>query len=311
MEKRTHTEEYLQINGISQYMLHYPADSKDVLIMLHGGPGIPNSYIGYHVAPHLDFCNVVYYDQRGCGKTQMKSKMKLDELTFENMIEDLRQTVVHVKEKYQTDRIVLAGHSWGSMLGTQYVLKYPQDVKGFIAYGAVADQTTQERHFYEVLKKILASDGTKKERKMFDNINPKYPYCSTEDFAYGSATAGKLFEKHGYQNNKFMPLYLKSPHFSFFKDGGQMTKSEAYRKKMLTEMLYEYDIHGITDYQTPMFYVLGRYDEWTSSVIAANYFETIQAPKKDLYWVEDAGHMVDTDNPSAFAHAISDILAKI
>jgi len=311
MATKNYTEEYLQINGISQYLLHYPAHSKEVIIMLHGGPGIPNSYIGYHLAPHLNFCNVVYYDQRGCGKTQMKSKMKVEELTLANMIEDLKQTIAHVKKKYQTERILLVGHSWGSMLGTQYILKYPKDVLGFIAYGAVADQTTQERHFYEVLEKAVNATGTKKELKLFNSVNANYPYCSKEAFAKGSATIGKLFEKHGYQKNKFMPIYLKSPLFSFFKDGAQMTKSEPFNKKMLMDMLYGYDIHNITDYQTPVFYLLGRHDEWTSSVIAANYFETINAPQKGLYWIEEAGHMVDTDNPEAFSQAVKEILWQV
>jgi len=311
MTTKNYTEEYLQINGISQYMLHYPANSKEVVIMLHGGPGIPNSYIGYHLASHLNFCNVVYYDQRGCGKTQIKSKMKVQEITLENMIEDLRQTIVHVKKKYQTERILLVGHSWGSMLGTQYILKYPKDVIGFIGYGAVTDQTTQERHFYEVLKKSIANSGTKKELKMFNKVNENYPYCSKEEFAKGSLMISKLFEKHGYQKNAFMPIYLKSPIFSFFKDGAQMSKSEKLNEKMLADILFGYDIHDITDYKAPVFYILGRHDEWTSSVIAAKYFEIIHAPKKGLYWIEDAGHMVDTDNPTAFSQSIKEIISQL
>lgn len=48
----------------------------------------------------------------------------------------------------------------------------------------------------------------------------------------------------------------------------------------------------------------------TSSIIAAEYFETIKAPKKGLYWIEDAGHLPDTDNPSAFSNAIKDIIMQ-
>lgn len=56
-------------------MLHYSKEgNRNVLLMLHGGPGAPNSYIGYFLEPYLNFCNVVYYDQRGAGKTQIKSK---------------------------------------------------------------------------------------------------------------------------------------------------------------------------------------------------------------------------------------------
>jgi len=60
----------------------------------------------------------------------------------------------------------------------------------------------------------------------------------------------------------------------------------------------------------PVYYILGRHDEMTSSIIAAEYFETIKAPKKGLYWIEDAGHLPDTDNPSAFSNAIKDIIMQ-
>jgi hypothetical protein len=38
------TDEYVAINGISQYFLHISSPHKDVIIMLHGGPGLPNSH---------------------------------------------------------------------------------------------------------------------------------------------------------------------------------------------------------------------------------------------------------------------------
>jgi len=47
-------EEYVPINGISQYFLHVPGEGKDVLIMLHGGPGLANSYVSYYQQLHQD-----------------------------------------------------------------------------------------------------------------------------------------------------------------------------------------------------------------------------------------------------------------
>ena len=49
----------------------------------------------------------------------------------------------------------------------------------------------------------------------------------------------------------------------------------------------------------------------TSSVIAAEHFEKIKAPKKGLFWIEDAGHLVDTDNPSAFFSIMKKIILQL
>ena len=91
----------------------------------------------------------------------------------------------------------------------------------------------------------------------------------------------------------------------------QADSIEALNQKLYGEVLFGYDIRNIKEYQLPLYYILGRHDEMTSSTLAAQYFETISAPKKGLYWIEDAGHLMDTDNPSAFFSAIREITTQL
>ena len=134
-QKKTFTEEYVQINGINQYFLHYPSTQRGVVIFLHGGPGTPTSAFAYNLMEHWDFCSIVYYDQRGAGKTLKMNKAEASDLTIEAMLADLKDTVEYVKKKYQTDKVILLGQSWGSVLGTQYVLRYPEDIACYIGNG--------------------------------------------------------------------------------------------------------------------------------------------------------------------------------
>ena len=304
-------EEYLEINGISQYMLHYPKEgSKDVLLMLHGGPGAPNSYIGYYLAPYLNFCNVVYYDQRGCGKTQIKSKTTLEHHNWELIIEDLRQTILHLKQQYETDRIILCGHSFGSMLGANFVEKYPDDAYAFIAYGVVTNADVQDQVFYEKLKSNVLAHGSKKDIKKFNSVNPEFPLVSQADFTKGVNCLSGLQMKYGYQKNKYMRILRKSPIISL-KDMLQFAKGAKHNSKLISEVEYQFDVTHVTDYSLPVFYILGSEDEWTPSAIASKYFDTIKAPQKKLYWVKDAGHFVDTDQPVRFAEVVKDALSEI
>jgi len=302
------TEEYVPINGIYQYFLHIANASKDVLIMLHGGPGIPNSCIAYHQQPYLDFCNVVYYDQRGTGKTQLKNKVTPDSLSLDVLLEDLKQTVDYAKHKYETDRIFLAGHSWGTMLGTQYIIKYPQTVAGYIGYGQVVATATQDRSWYEHLKALVLKSGDQEDIKAICSVNDNFPNIDRQEFVITSALLGELEYKYGFRANDVFELYNKSPIMTS-EDEIQLSQSEEFNRKLVDEVFIGYDIGNVKEYQVPVYYVLGRHDEWTTSTIAAEYFETIQAPKKGLYWIEDAGHLPDTDNPSAFFKAIKEIIA--
>ncbi|MBO0462553.1 alpha/beta hydrolase [Enterococcus sp. DIV1298c] len=311
MTTKNFQTEYININGLSQYMLHYPKEgSKDVLLMLHGGPGAPNSYISYYLEPYLNFCHVVYYDQRGSGKTQIKSKTKLKHHTWKLMIEDLRETVRHLKRKYKTDRVILCGHSFGSMLGASFLEKYPEEVLASIAYGVVTDVNAQDQHFYTTLKSNVLKNGSKKDIKKLNTVNPSFPSVNREEFTKGVNVLSELQLKYGYYYNDYMAIFKKSPILGF-KDFLQFPKGAKYDSKLIAEVEYQYDITHMTTYQVPVFYILGEKDDWTSSVIAKKYFDTINAPVKDLYWISNAGHFVDTDQPQEFSEAIKDILTQI
>ena len=45
--------------------------------------------------------------------------------------------------------------------------------------------------------------------------------------------------------------------------------------------------------------------------VAKDYFELIKAPQKGLYWVDEAGHFLDTDQPGVFADRVKEILALL
>ena len=310
---KNYTEEYVSLNGISQYFLHIPNESKDVLVMLHGGPGIPNSYLAYYHQPYLDFCNVVYYDQRGAGKTQLKNKTKPESLSLDIMLEDLKQTISYLKEKYETDRIWIAGHSCGSTLGTQYIIKYPNDVCGYIGYGQEVAFEPQHRKWYEHLKAVVLESGNQKDIKKVNSVNEAFPNMPREEFVKETTLLTGLESKYGYLANNFIGLYRKSPNMSL-RDNIQMIQMNTGGKisrKLLGDVFYGHDIRDVTSYHVPIYYILGRHDKWTPSDLAAAYFDTIQAPKKGLYWIEDAGHMMDTDNPAAFFGAVKEIMTQV
>jgi len=62
----------------------------------------------------------------------------------------------------------------------------------------------------------------------------------------------------------------------------RMFSNRKTKPKLMIEMCYGCDFSKIKNYQLPIYYILGRNDEWTTSTIAAEYFETIQAPKKGI-----------------------------
>ena len=97
----------------------------DVLVVLHGGPGLNHSYF----KPHLDGLhkkfNVVYYDQRACGQSAAPDA---DSISLEFFINDIEA----LRKELEVHKISILAHSWASILAVNYALKYPDRINKLI-----------------------------------------------------------------------------------------------------------------------------------------------------------------------------------
>ncbi|ELV04885.1 alpha/beta hydrolase [Brachyspira hampsonii] len=117
-------EEYVNINGIEQYFIHYPKKSDTTLLFLHGGTGESEAYFLYEMHSKTQNYNLVYYDQRGTGKTQARNKSKDKDITIDKLLIDLKETINYIKLRYNSKYTILLGHSWGSVLGIEFIKNF-------------------------------------------------------------------------------------------------------------------------------------------------------------------------------------------
>lgn len=103
----------------------------DPIVVIHGGPGLDHAYL----RPGLDVLtgvgSLVYYDQRGTGR----STMAVDSTTiswdaFVRDIDELRQILGY-------DRITVLGHSFGALLALDYARRHPDRTRALILMNPV------------------------------------------------------------------------------------------------------------------------------------------------------------------------------
>ncbi|RJG14871.1 proline iminopeptidase-family hydrolase [Massilia cavernae] len=111
-----------------------PSQAAQVLVCVNGGPGLPCDYLreSHKVLANDDWC-IVFYDQLGCGASDRPRDNAL--WTLERYVAELEQ----IRAQLGIERFHLLGHSWGTWLGTEYCLTFPQRVLSYVAADGAAD----------------------------------------------------------------------------------------------------------------------------------------------------------------------------
>lgn len=118
------------------------------IIVLHGGPDFDHGYL----LPELDglaaSCRLVYYDQRGRGRSG--DGVRPSDVTIASEVDDTD----HVRRSVGLDRTALLGHSWGCILAMEYAARHPDRVSHLVllntAPGTRADVATLRAHLARI-----------------------------------------------------------------------------------------------------------------------------------------------------------------
>lgn len=122
------------------------------LLIVHGGPGVPCSYVyGAHRHYAAEGFDVVSWDQLGCGKSDRPDDPAL--WRVDRFVEE----VDAVREQLGWDKMFLLGNSWGGMLGIEYCLAHLDRVHAFVIGNSAASMPRLIRGF-DRCKQALGSD---------------------------------------------------------------------------------------------------------------------------------------------------------
>ena len=155
--KRELEKLYVNINGHNQYVFIRGKDVNNPIILnLHGGPANPDAFFTYEFAKEIiEEYIYVSWDQRGCGRTYYKNKHidpKNESTDFGQAIKDVDELVNYLCKRFKKNKVVIMGHSYGSLLGASYVVKYPERVEGYIGIGqSISIKDTQKMNYDEAV----------------------------------------------------------------------------------------------------------------------------------------------------------------
>jgi proline iminopeptidase len=123
----------VSVNGYTVKVYSF-GTGDETLLCLNGGPGLPCDYIrDCHSWISDKGYKVIAYDQLGCG---LSDKPKDKQLWNVKRYANELNTII---EALNLKNIHLLGQSWGTILGLEYVVTYPNVVKSMIMDNGVSD----------------------------------------------------------------------------------------------------------------------------------------------------------------------------
>ncbi len=130
------------------------------IVVVHGGPGLDHNYL----RPGLDVLasryTLVYYDQRGTGRSSARldsASINLD--AFVRDIDALRMALGY-------ERIAVLGHSFGALIALEYARRYPDHTAAVVLMNPVEPGT----RFREATARRLASRRSPADRARLDSL---------------------------------------------------------------------------------------------------------------------------------------------
>jgi pimeloyl-ACP methyl ester carboxylesterase len=297
--------ETVNLNGMDQWISIRGQDkTHPVLLYLHGGPGAVVLPFAYMMAPEWEEnFTMVHWDQRGTGKTRCSNPdFDPSTATFEDFFNDTVALVNHLRERLGRQKIIVLGHSWGSVLGLHLAKKHPDLLHAYVGTGQVANTWEGESLGYAFALKEAKRRGDVSGIQALESIAP---YPSIEGFGekidvqrhFVQEYGGSLqFDYMGLVEKAFFesPEYSVCDWVSFFRT--QLGFGEPYPHRSITERMLpqdsdigNFDLYGY-EYEVPIFFFLGGLDRHTPTEVAARLFEKISAPRKKMVLFEKSGH---------------------
>lgn len=310
-KRSIYLDEYVSINGIDQFLFHLGTKiDNPVMLFLHGGPGSSESlFTEAFQQKWEDKYTVVHWDQRGAGKTLSRNPDK--QPTIDLMLEDMLEVIHYLKKKYKKNKIILLGHSWGSVLGTVFIRSYPEEIAYYIGVGQVVSMLENEQIGYNKVKEVIRQANDQKSMKKLKSIG-EYPgetIVFDHVFLEKCKVIRKLQRKYQLDNESSfnnVRTIVKSPIFKFSDILAFLNINKA--NKLVYRYLGKFNLRVESrDYQIPIYYILGGNDWQVPYIIAQDYFNEIEAPRKMITIIPDAGHLTMMDQPDLFYEALSEI----
>ncbi len=293
--------EQVQLGGVAQWIqIRGRHLSNPLLLMLHGGPGLPEmpyEFVNAELEKHFV---VVEWDQRDAGKSFSRN-LSLSSLTLDQLVHDAEQLVDLLRARFGQSKVILVGHSTGTVIGVLLAQKRPDVIRAYVGISQIANLRESERILYQFALESATRKGNEEATNELKKIGEP-PFTDLSELQTCQKWVNHFApDQFGALAPARLKLTFISPAYSLldlwrFGRGAKVSFQRLWRDFFAVNLSKQ-----VPRLEVPVYFFEGRDDHVVTTQVAAEYFKALDAPMaKSWIWFEHSAHWPQLEEPAKF-----------
>lgn len=294
---------YVRLGGVDQWIQVRGTDRSNPILLYLAGSGLPMEPFTAALAPWERHFTVVFWDRRDVGRTRGRNGTAGgDGWTFDLLAEDGIALVEHLRAHLGQDRVVVLGHSQGSLVAIRMVRRRPDLFHAYVGTGQITDMARNEERTHRMaLERARTTD--RRAARALERTPPPFrtakAWITKQRWSMATDPESRRWRRVA------GPALLTWPGYG---------PGDLYRALLgvmfMPPRLFEETMACTperlgTDFAVPVYLLHGADDVHTLPDLAAEYLEAISAPAKAFVPIEGAGHLAPFTQSERFLAALT------
>ncbi|SDS17829.1 alpha/beta fold hydrolase [Actinoplanes derwentensis] len=290
--------ELTSVDGLG-VMIRGRSTTLPVLLYVPGPPGASDTgMMRTRLSALEDHFVVATLDRRGGGASYPALG---DEVTLDSEVTDVITVADRLRQRFGRDRIVLLGHSGGSIPAIVAAHRHPERFSAYVGTGQAVDLRAGDLIFYEDVLAWARAGGRRELVERLEGQGPP-PWPDVYDYEPFQLYANQAY---GLPDP---PFDLGVPEYTVLQKAHTMvamldTWDELYPR------LQSVDLHrDVPELTIPAYFVQGERETRGLAVPFASWYQALRSPDKRLVTIAGAGHRPMSETPEQFISTLTTLL---